>query len=137
MCYILYGAINDSVNINDYELAMSKSEYSFKPGTKHDFKMCIADETYDYRVTNNQCDCDFPAGKHNKDAKELVELADLIYSLKDIRNVKHIFISKTWVGKRNKSEETIHIDDIPDLASYFADMDEDCLYCIELYERYY
>lgn len=135
MCYFLYGAINDSVNIKDYDIAMSKSKYHFKPGTKHDLKMCIAGETYGYGVTSGHCDCDFPAGKHNKDAKELIELAELIYSLKDIRNVKHIYISKTWAGEKNKKEATMHIDDI-DVVSFLADMEESCLYCIELYKRY-
>ncbi len=137
MCYIVHGAINDNINTRDLEHAICNSGYRFKPATKHELKINIANKNCKYRITTRgQCDCDFPIGMHNKFAKELVELAELIYEFRDIRNVKHILISKTWISDGNKKEETIHIDDIDDLTSFFADMKEDCLYCIELYERY-
>ncbi len=138
MCYFVYGAINDSVNIRDYELAICQSEYRFNPGTKQDLEACIDGKIRGYHVTTrDQCDCDFPIGMHNKFAKELIGLSNLVYKFRDIRNIEHIYLSKIWANEKNKKEVTVHIDDIPDLASYFADMEEDCLYCIELYERYY
>lgn len=63
MCYILYGSMNRSVNPDDYERAIKKSEYTFPIGTKHDVKMCIVNNSDEYRVTNWVCDCSFPC-KH-------------------------------------------------------------------------
>ena len=78
MCYILYGAVNREVNAADLERITKRSRYTFRPGTKHDLKMCISGNTYEYRVTDWVCDCDFPVGAKDPQAKELKELTKLI-----------------------------------------------------------
>ena len=132
MCYILYGATDKSIDPNDYESALRKSPYKFRIGTKHDVKMCIVNDSYEYRVTDWVCDCEFPVGEKDVGAKPLVELATLINDLKDARNSKCIYISKTWAGKRNKTEKNIHINDI-DIISFLANMDLDCLYRVDFH----
>ena len=43
-------------------------------------------------------------------------------------------MSINWVGRINKREEHYHIDDI-NLAEFLANIKENCLYRIDLYER--
>ncbi len=132
MCYILYGATDKSIDQADYELASEKSPYKFRIGTKHDVKMCIVNDSYEYRVTDWVCDCEFPLGEKDESAKELLDLAMLINELKNARNSKCIYISKTWAGRRNKTEKSVHISDI-DIVSFLANMDLDCLYRIDFH----
>ena len=132
MCYILYGATDKSINKDDYESALKKSQYRFNIGTKHDVKMCIVNDSYEYRVTNWSCDCDFPVGKSDESAKELIDLASLITALKNARDSKCIDISKTWAGTRNKSEKILFIEDI-ELVPFLANLEVDCLYRIDFH----
>ena len=132
MCYILYGAIDKSIDRSDYEAALHKSPYKFNIGTKHDVKMCIINDSYEYRVTDWVCDCEFPVGEKDESAKPLVDLAALINKLKNSRESKYIYISKTWSGRKIKNEKNIHIDDI-DIISFLAHMDKNCLYRIDLH----
>lgn len=135
MCYILYGVVNEDVNAKDYEQISNGSKYTFKLGTKHDLKECIVDQTYEYRVTKRVCDCDFPVGLKDPTAPELKELAEALGKFKELRNIKCVYLCKTWTGKRNKKEETLHIDDM-DVAVFLADMEFNCLYRIDLYPRF-
>lgn len=132
MCYILYGATDKAIDPTDYEAAVRKSAYKFSIGTKHDVKMCIVNDSYEYRVTDWVCDCDFPVGKKDEGAKQLIELAELINNLKNAKNSKCIYISKTWVGGRNKTEKSINLNEV-DIVPFLANMDLDCLYKIDLH----
>ncbi len=132
MCYILYGATDKSINPDDYKSALQKSPYNFSIGTKHDIKMCIVNASYEYRVTDWVCDCDFPVGKNDESEKPLVELAELINELKNARNSTSIYITKSWAGKKHKSEKCININDV-DIVSFLANMELDCLYRIDLH----
>ena len=132
MCYILYGATDKAIDQDDYKAALKKSHYKFCIGTKHDIKMCIVNDSYEYRVSDWVCDCEFPVGKKDASAKPLIELSMLINELKNARNSKCIYISKTWAGRKNKTEKNIHINDI-DIVSFLANMDLDCLYRIDFH----
>ena len=132
MCYILYGATDKAIDQDDYKAALKKSHYKFCIGTKHDIKMCIVNDSYEYRVSDWVCDCEFPVGKKDVSVKPLIELALLINELKNARNSKCIYISKTWAGRKNKTEKNIHINDI-DIVSFLANMDLDCLYRIDFH----
>ncbi len=130
MCYILYGVVDKDINHDDYEIASKSSPYNFKIGTRHDVKEDISNNSYEYRITDWVCDCEFPVGLKNADSIHLVELAALINKLKEARDSKYIYISKTWAGKRNKSEKNVHIDEI-DTVSFLANMELNCLYRID------
>ena len=132
MCYILYGATDKAIDQDDYKAALKKSHYKFCIGTKHDIKMCIVNDSYEYRVSDWVCDCEFPVGKKDVSAKPLIELAELINDLKNAKNSKYIYISKTWAGRKNKTEKNININEV-DIVPFLANMDLDCLYRIDLH----
>ncbi len=135
MCYILYGAVNKEINESDRENITKNSKYTFKSGTKHDIKEAVANENYSYRVTFGQCDCDFPVGLHKAEAKELKDLEKLLLELKSARGVKCVYLARVWAGKKCKKEQGVHIDDI-DIPSFLANIENECLYRIDLFERF-
>ena len=135
MCCILYGAMDRSVNIRDYDRASQRHIYRFPLGTRHDVKMCILNNGDAFRVTDWICDCDFPVGKGDEHAPELKDLAGLILELKQTRDAKCLYLTKVWNGKRNGKEVTVHVDDM-DLIPFLANMEENCLYRIDLYPRF-
>lgn len=131
MCFILYGAVNKEIDKNDYNRINSLYDFTFRPGTKHDVKMCILNDTADYRVTDWVCDCNFPFGTNQPDADELRLLAELISALHEANNIKYIIISKTWEGTRNKKEETVNYNEI-NIIDFLANAKENCLYQINM-----
>lgn len=135
MCYFLYGAVNKEINEADREKIVSKSKYTFNPGTKHDIKEAVANENFSYRVTREHCDCNFPVGLHDADSMELRDIEKLLFDLRGARGVKCVYITKVWTGKRCKKEVISHIDDL-NIPAFLADMDEECLYRIDLFERF-
>ncbi|MBE6665876.1 MAG: hypothetical protein E7603_06640 [Ruminococcaceae bacterium] len=135
MCYFLYGAVNKGVNRKDYDEVFRGTSYHFNIGTKHDVKMSVLENTDDFRITDGCCDCSTAIGQHEPNHEEIRELCDLLDEMRLIRDIKCVYISKNWVGRINKREERYHIDDI-DIAEFLSDIKENCLYCIDLYERY-
>ncbi len=135
MCYILYGAVNKEINESDRENIMKNAKYNFESGSKHDIKEAAANENYSYRVTRGQCDCDFPVGLHDSGAKELGDIQKLLFELKTARGVKCIYLARVWAGKKCKKEVQVHIDDI-DIPAFLAEIENECLYRIDLFERY-
>ncbi len=131
MCYVVYGAINQTVDAYDYEKIAATHTYRFNFGTKHDIKMCVANESDEFRVTDWVCDCDFPIGAKDENAIELQELASLIRSLRQAKDAKSIYLCKTWNGRRNKREIVVKMDEI-ELVAFLANMEMDCLYQINL-----
>ena len=47
-----------------------------------------------------------------------------------------MLISKNWLDNENETEETVHIDDI-DVIPFLANIQDNRLYKIELYKKYY
>ena len=93
--------------------------------------MCILKNTDDYRITDWVCDCDFPIALHDPQAQVLTELESLILAIKNVKNSKFIYISKTWQGDRNKTEQTVNLSEIY-LPRFLADAKVNCLYQINL-----
>ena len=136
MCYFLHGAVNKGINEKDYLEVSEGNYYHFNIGSKHDVKTSVLEAPGDFRITNGCCDCDTALGAHDKNHEEITEFCALLEDMRLIRDIKCVYISKNWAGKINKSEECMHIDDV-DLAEFFAEMKENCLYRIDLYNRYY
>ncbi len=136
MCYFLYGSINNGINIEDYKKVITNSGYHFNIGKKSDVNTCVSDCGFEYRITLNHCDCDTPVGEKHSDKAGLRELELLLTNMKSIRGIKHIYISKNWTGETNEREEIVHIDDI-DIRNFLAGVENNCLYKVELYKRYY
>ncbi len=135
MCYFVYSAVNPEINSADYEKMFRESQFRFRPGTRHDIKMAVAEESGDFRLTRLCCDCAFPLGEGNAQAPELLELTEQLEKLRSVRGIKCVYLCKAWTGKRNKKEETVHIDDL-NLPSFLAGMKTETLYRIDLYPRY-
>jgi len=136
MCYFLYGAINDGINTDDYEKTMKDTEYHFSFGSMKAVNECVASCDSSYRITRNHCDCDTAIGQKHTNKKELEELKALLLNLQNVRGIKYVLISKNWWGETNDKQETVHIQDI-DILYFLANMEDNCLYKIELYKKYY
>ena len=63
-------------------------------------------------------------------------LEKLLINLKKVRGIKYILISKNWVKETNNKQEIVHIDDI-DILHFLANAEDNCLYRIEMYKKYY
>ena len=136
MCYFLYGAINNGLNIADYEKIMKDTSYYFNVGSIKDVNKCVAERDRSYRITQSICDCENAIGQKKPDRKELEELKDLLLNLQKVRGIKHILISKNWWKETNTKVETVHIEDI-DIINFLANIEDNCLYKVELYKKYY
>ena len=136
MCYFLYGAINDGINVDDYEKTIKDTEYHFSFGNITSVNECVASCDNSYRITLNHCDCDTAIGQKHTNKIELEDLKDLLLNLQNVRGIKHILISKNWWKETNNKQETVHIQDI-DILYFLANMEDNCLYKIELYKKYY
>lgn len=90
----------------------------------------------EYRITLNHCDYDTPVGGKYINKKGLKELEQLLADLRTIRGIKYIYISKNWASETNEKEEIVHIDDI-DVLNFLAGVEDNCLYKIQLYKKYY
>ncbi|MBQ8372616.1 MAG: hypothetical protein IJX38_06755 [Clostridia bacterium] len=134
MCYFLYGAVDSTTAVGDYTNCCADNPFKLSIGTKHEFKTCVINAGDEFRVTDWICDCDFPIGEGDEGAPDLADLATLITATRAAGCAKHIYLSKTWVNKRNKKEVRVHIDDI-DLIHFLANMSVNWLYCIDLTER--
>ncbi len=135
MCYFAYSAVNPEVNPEDLAKLSRESPYYFQPGTRHDIKMAVAEESGEFRLTDWCCDCDFPLCEGNAQAPEVMELAAELEKLRTVRGIKCVYLCKTWSGDRNKKEVTVHIEDV-DLPEFMAGMGTETLYRIDLYPRF-
>ncbi len=135
MCFYLYGSLNGEVPEEAYNTVHKKYEYKIARGTKHDIKMAIKAAVEcpeaDYRITDWICDCDSPVGKHDPEDSMIVALRDLILDLSGLPGAMQINICKTFTGKQNKKEIKIDLKGT-DIAKLLADLQENCLYSINL-----
>lgn len=135
MCYYLYGSLYGNIPENEYDSIQRKYQYRISRGTKHDLKKAVlAPGGYvqdDFRITDRMCDCDSPVGRNDPHDKMILELRELIVELSKLPGAKQINICKTWIGKRNKKEINVKLQDL-DIAEFLADMQSDHLYSIDL-----
>lgn len=136
MCYFLYGAINGEINTDDYEKTIRDTEYHFNFGNIKSVNECVASCDSSYRITLNHCDCNTAIGQKHTKKKELEELKDLLLDLQKVRGIKYVLLSKNWWEETNNKQETVHIQDI-DILYFLANIEDNCLYKIELYKKYY
>ena len=135
MCYYLYGSLYGDISEQDYKSVQEQYDYKIPLGTKHDVKnavnaaaSCVRD---DYRITNWVCDCDSPVGKHDPNDPMIRDLSRLITALSALTGAKQINICKTWTGKQNKKEIKQKLADT-DLPRFLADLQENCLYSLDV-----
>lgn len=136
MCYFLYGAVNKGVNENDLLNTTKNFNFCLNIGDIRDVNLSVNNCTNDFRITTNYCDCNTAIGQNHSENAEIKELSSLLFNLKEVRGIKYALISKNWWKNRNKRQETIHIDDV-DVPTFLAGVQDNCLYRIELYKKYY
>lgn len=135
MCYFLYGAVNEGVNAGDYERVMKNAAFHFRTGKSWNVDACVAKCASDYRITDRQCDCDTAIGGKDSTKQELKDLEALLNSLRSVRGIKYILLSKNWWKETNQKQQTVHISDI-DAKQFLAHAEDNCLYKIHLYTKY-
>ncbi len=136
MCYFLYGGINKGIDADDYNKKIAcQSHFFLNAGTESDIKLCIENCQSHYRITRNVCDCKSKFGSHDVEGKDLLEFIEFINQIRTVKGIKHIFISKNWWKHKTEKEVTVHIDDI-NFTQYLADIEDDCLYKIQLFKKY-
>jgi len=136
MCYFLYGAINSGINDEDYKTASKDNEFHFNCGNIKDVNACVEKCGMDYRITFNYCDCNTDIGQKDTNKKQLKSLEELLLNFKNVRGIKYVLISKNWWKETNSKQETVHIQEM-DILHFLANMEDNCLYKIELYKKYY
>lgn len=136
MCYYLYGAVNEGVRPEDFEKVMKHSGLYFSVGGKDEVNRSVRLCSDDYRITREYCDCGTPIGDGHPNKKGLSKYVNTLKALRNAHGIKWVLISKNWVGEENEREETVHIDDV-DLPYFLANMEENCLYRVDLYRKYY
>ena len=136
MCYFLYGAINDGINTDDYEKTIKDTEYHFSFGNIKSVNKCVESCDSSYRITLNYCDCDTAIGQKHTNKTGLEELKDLLLNFQNVRGIKYVLISKNWWKETNSKQEIVHIQEM-DILHFLANMEDNCLYKIELYKKYY
>lgn len=135
MCYFLYGGLNDDINKNDLEKVKSNT-FKFNIASHNILIKALEDENWDYRITQNHCDCGTAIGSHKTGKSELKDLIQYLKALKTVRNIKCAYLCKKWASDEIKNEKIVHINEI-DTTHFLAKLDENCLYKIELYKKYY
>ena len=135
MCYYLYGAVNKEVNSYDFGKVSENSRYSFSTGSINDVLDSVNKNNL-YRLNNGCCDCGTALGSGHTKRSELLELKKFLLNCKYVRDIKYILLLKHWWSDDIEKQETVHIDDI-DVLSYLAKIEDNCVYKIELYPRYY
>ncbi|MBR2715329.1 MAG: hypothetical protein IKB73_03880 [Ruminococcus sp.] len=136
MCYFLYGAVNEGVNISDYNNAVMNSNFLFKIGTADDVNSFVKNCGTDYRITSEHCDCHTSIGCNDANNKELENYKELLLKFRTIRGIKYVLLSKNWWKNTNSKHKAVHIDDI-DISNFLSNIKEDCLYKLELYPRFF
>ncbi|MDD5923890.1 MAG: hypothetical protein PUC88_03770 [Clostridia bacterium] len=131
MCYYIYGALCGDVNTNEYQIIKDKYEYKFHCGTKHNVKMSVQENSDSYRVTDWGCDCDSDLGKKDPNAEQVKVFEALFNDIKKLKGAEQIYLCKTWVGKRNKNEIKLKLDDV-DIKSVLSELKVNCLYIFKV-----
>ena len=136
MCYFLYGAINEGVNTDDCEKITKGTGYHFALGNVDSVNEGVANCDDTYRITGDHCDCDTAIGQKRIGKKELEKFRELLLDLQNVRGIKYLLISKNWWEETNSKQQTVHLQDI-DILHFLANMEDNCLYKLELYKKYY
>lgn len=132
MCWFLHGALRGAVDENALQAINDKHLCHIAKGTRHDLKMTVLEDNWDYRVTNSYCDCECGIGRHDPNDEQVVDLAALIAEVSALPGAKTLSLSMSWACTRNKHELSLKLSEV-DLRQWLADLKESTLYTIELY----
>ena len=142
MCYFIYGWV-DEKGYSESFLQISRT-HGFADGGRIKPKDMFFNPDIEggvfFRVTNHYCDCDTALGRGDEKAEELQAYVNWLKDLSGNKKLalKRICIMKFWEsGKRNRKLKPVITVNIKDVDTLFlAGIDEDRIYCIELFKRY-
>ena len=136
MCWMIHSALLGSADEkqadrlkNELELLNGRHGCRIVLGTKHDLKMALLSDNWDYRVTRGYCDCDSPIGAHDANAPEVQDFAALIAEVCALPAAKRLSFCKTWAGERNRREIDVKLSET-DLPRLLADLEPNTLYTL-------
>ncbi len=69
--------------------------------------------------------------KKDSNAEQVKEFEALFNDIKKLKGAEYIYLCKTWVGKRNKNEIKLKLDDV-DIKSVLSELKSNCLYIFEV-----
>ena len=130
MCWFLYGAVNGQVDENALAAVNARHECHIIKGTRHDLKMAILSDGWDYRLTSSYCDCSSDVGKHDPSAPLVKDLAALFVDVCALSGADTISLSHTWINTRNKHEKALKLSDV-DWPQLLADLEPSTLYTVD------
>lgn len=134
MCWFIHGALQGKVDEETLDAVNRAHACHIVSGTRHDLKMAIVNQTWDYRITEGCCDCESEIGAHDPDAEEVLDLAGLIAALSALPGAESLSLSKSWDGERNKHERNLKLSGL-DLRQWLADLEPNTLYTVHLKRR--
>ncbi len=129
MCWYLYGAVNGQVDEDALAAVNAHHECHIIRGTRHDLKMAILSDGWDYRLTNSFCDCDSDVGRHDPNAPLVKDLSALLTDVCTLSGADTVSFSHTWINTRNKHEKTMKLSDV-DWPQLRADLEPSTLYTV-------
>lgn len=130
MCWFLYGAVNGQVDENALAVVNANHDCHITKGTRHDLKMAILSDAWDYRLTNKYCDCDSDVGRHDPGAPLVKDLSALLTDVSTLSGADSVSFSHTWVNTRNKHEKAMKLSDV-DWPQLLADLEPSTLYTVD------
>ena len=130
MCWFLYGAVNGRIDEDALVDVNARHECHIIKGTRHDLKMAILNDGWDYRLTNNNCDCDSEVGRHDPSAPLVKDLSALLTDVAALSGTDTVSFSHTWANTRNKHEKTMKLSDV-DWPQLLADLEPSTLYMVD------
>ena len=129
MCWYLYGALQGKVDAEALDAVNGRHDGRIVPGTKHDLKMALLSDDGDYRITDGHCDCESDIGRHDAEAAQVVDLAELIAEVSALPGAKTVSFCKTWAQQRNRRESSLKRSET-DLKQLLADLEPNTLYTL-------
>lgn len=137
MCWYYYGGVNKNINKIDYN-KIDNSRINFLPCNADDIIKNAENETEEYMIYGGygMCDCHIKIGNGDDNTSDIKDMAKQFNEFKKCRDVKEIYFLKHWWKDKVEETVTFHIDDV-DIYQFLADVEENILYKIQLFKRYY
>lgn len=131
MCYFIHAALLGEVRDSDLNEINSKHKLHIFKGTKHELKEALLGEAWNFRVTDDFCDCKSEIGDGDPSSAQVCELASMIYEISSLPEAKRLSFCRAWAGKRLKRELTEKLSEV-ELHKLLADLETDTLYTLML-----
>jgi hypothetical protein len=131
MCYFIHAALLGEVKDTDLNAINSKHKLHISKGTKHELKEALLNANWNFRVTDDLCDCKSEIGGGDPSSAQVCELASIIAEISSLPEAKRLSLCKAWAGKSCKSEHSFKLSEIK-LNDLISAIEPDTLYTLML-----